>query len=89
MTKATPRSRFNLMHRLCRGTALLALLAACSGCQLLYDTRLADSQRDCEKLVMQSDVNDCRRRLQAQQDAFRRSQDDKAKADKAAAAASR
>lgn len=73
----------------CRITLMLALLAGISGCQVLYDTKLADSQRDCEKLVMQSDVNDCRRRLQAQQDAFRRSQDDKAKADKAAIAAAR
>ena len=68
-----------------RIAATLALLASTSACQLLYDTRLADSQRDCEKLVMQSDVNDCRRRLQAQQDAFRRSQEDKARAEKAAA----
>ena len=75
-----------------RAAAMLALLGAIacsSGCQLLYDTKVADSQRDCEKLVTQTDVTDCRRRLQAQQEAFRRSQDDKAKADKAAAAPAR
>ena len=77
------------MRHACRCAALLALLAGTSGCQLLYDTQLADSRRDCEKLVMQSDVNDCRRRLQAQQDAFRRSQEDKARAERAAAPASR
>ena len=72
-----------------RISAALALLASSAGCQLLYDAKLADSQRDCEKLTMQSDVNDCRRRLQAQQDAFRRAQDDKVRAEKATAAASR
>lgn len=77
------------LQSLCQGTALLALLASASGCQLLYDSKLADSQRDCEKLVMQTDVTDCRRRLQAQQDAFRRSQEDKTRADRAAPAASR
>ena len=74
----------------CSRAARLALLAplltALIGCQVLYDTKLADSQRDCEKLVMQSDVNECKRKLRAQQDAWRRSQDDKAKADKAPAA---
>lgn len=75
-----------------RAATLLALLAgpaSTSGCQLLYDSKLADSQRDCEKRVMQTDVTDCRRSLQAQQDAFRRRQDDKAKAGRAAPAASR
>lgn len=79
----------NPLRYACRITLLLALLACTSGCQLLYDTKLADSQRDCEKGVMQSDVSDCRRKLQAQQDAFRRSQEGKAKADRATAPASR
>ena len=83
----TPTSRLGR-----RAAALLALLGTwvgSSGCQLLYDTKLADSQRDCEKLVMQSDVSECRRKLQVQQDAWRRSQDDKAKTDKPAAAPAR
>ena len=69
--------------------ALLGCLAGTGGCQVLYDAKLADSLRDCDKLAMQSAVSECRRKLLAQQDAWRRSQDDKAKADKATAAASR
>ena len=89
MTPATPRNTDNPIRSLGRGATTLALLACTSACQLLYDSKMADSQRDCEKLVMQADVTDCRRRLQAQQDAFRRSQEDKAKADRATPSASR
>ena len=92
MTSSTPPSTAITLQRGRRAIAMLAwlgCLAGTGGCQLLYDTRLADSLRDCDKLAMQSAVTDCRRRLQAQQDAFRRSQEDKAKADRATPSASR
>ena len=92
MTFSTLPSTAITLQRGRRAIAMLAwlgCLAGTGGCQLLYDTRLADSLRDCDKLAMQSAVSECRRKLQAQQDAFRRSQEGQAKADKAAATPAR
>ena len=88
MTLSTLPSTTITPQRGRRAVALLALLgclAGTGGCQVLYDVKLADSLRDCDKLAMQSAVSECRGKLQAQQDAFRRAQQAQAKADKAAA----
>jgi predicted small lipoprotein YifL len=58
---------------------LTAVLLPLAGCGLLYASRLGDAERDCDKLAIQSAVQECRQKLSAQQTAFQRSQADKAR----------
>ena len=62
-------------------SAALAMGLALTGCELLYDSRLGDALRDCEKRVMQTEVTACKQKLQDQVAAAKRGQDTKAVVD--------
>ena len=76
------------VQRLWVTSAALPLALALTGCELLYDSRLGEALRDCEKRVLQTEVTACRQKLQDQVAAAKRSQDNKTAVDAKPAAKS-
>ena len=56
---------------------LVALYLPLAGCQVLYDSAVADKESDCEKLVSQSRVQECKQKVRDQIATYRREQSEK------------
>jgi hypothetical protein len=65
------------MNNKTASTLFLAMLVSLAGCQVLYDTKVADTESGCEKLVSQTQVQECKQKVRAQLADYRREQSDK------------